>query len=124
MEKIEIKIVDEDELKKILKQENALLEKLEKGEKVSIVKKHSLMVTPKAFASLFSAERIKVMKALQKSKPESIEALAKILDRPYRAVFRDVKHLESFGLIETLKKETTRKPKMAEEIQFSIAIPA
>ena len=63
---------------------------------------------------LLSKEKAKVLDTIKYQEPSSIYALAKILNRPFKAVFDDVKLLERFGFLELLKEKangrTRQKP--------------
>ncbi|HIH52484.1 hypothetical protein COT60_02450 [Candidatus Pacearchaeota archaeon CG09_land_8_20_14_0_10_30_9] len=56
---------------------------------------------------ILSKEKAKILDAVKYKEPKSIYNLAKILKRPFKSVFDDVKLLERFGFIE-LKKEKTK----------------
>jgi predicted transcriptional regulator len=80
-----------------------------------------------ALRSLLSNEKARILDVIKTKKPKSIYELAKILGRPFKAVFDDVKFLERFGFIdfvkETTKKRVSHRPELAVEkmtIQFRI----
>ncbi len=54
---------------------------------------------------LLSKEKAKVLDTVKYQEPSSIYALSKILKRPFKAVFDDVKLLERFGFLEFLKEK-------------------
>ena len=56
---------------------------------------------------ILSKEKAKILDTVKYKEPKSIYELAKILDRPFKAVFDDIKLLERFGFVE-LKKEKTK----------------
>lgn len=66
---------------------------------------------------LLSKEKARMLDAIKYKKPTSIYNLAKILERPFKAVFDDVKLLERFGFIvlieEKTKKRIRHKPEIA-----------
>ena len=59
---------------------------------------------------LLSNEKAKILNAIKTQNPESLYQLAKFLKRDFKAVIRDIKVLEKFGLIE-LKEESKGKRK-------------
>jgi predicted transcriptional regulator len=70
-----------------------------------------------ALRSLLSNEKARIMNVIKTKKPKSIYELAKILGRPFKAVFDDIKFLERFGFInfikESSKKRVSYRPELA-----------
>ncbi|OAG27542.1 HVO_A0114 family putative DNA-binding protein [Thermodesulfatator autotrophicus] len=58
---------------------------------------------------VLSEKRLELLRTVKNKKPDSIYELAKLLDRPLRAVQHDVKVLSELGLIEV--ERTRRKPR-------------
>ena len=58
---------------------------------------------------LLSKEKARMLDAIKYKKPTSIYDLAKILNRPFKAVIDDVKILERFGFIELLPEEVNKR---------------
>jgi predicted transcriptional regulator len=65
---------------------------------------------------ILSKEKAKILDAIKYKNPKSIYHLAKILGRPFKAVFDDVKLLERVGFIELIaerdKKRIRHKPEI------------
>lgn len=112
---IKIKIVDnlKDEIGKDAKD----LKNLSKGE-AKLENKHVITLTPEGFHSLFSPERIRLLKALKENNFGSIYNLAKKLNRRYEAIYRDIKYLEGFGLIEIKSENRNKVPVLSGNIQI------
>ncbi len=51
------------------------------------------------FRKVFTIERIRLLSAVKENKPNSLYALAKILNKDFKNVQSDAKLLESFGLL-------------------------
>ena len=56
---------------------------------------------------ILSKEKARIIDLVKYQNPKSIYGIAKMLKRPFKAVYEDVKLLERFGFIE-LKKEKTK----------------
>ncbi|MEA3414321.1 MAG: hypothetical protein U9Q99_02235 [Nanoarchaeota archaeon] len=65
---------------------------------------------------VLSKEKAKILDTIKYKKPRSIYHLAKILGRPFKAVFDDIKLLERVGFIELIaekdKKRIRHKPEI------------
>jgi predicted transcriptional regulator len=85
-----------------------------------------MVMTPDTFAQVFSPERIRLMKRIQRNDITSIYQLAKELGKPYEVVFRNIKYLEGLHLIKLTKKENRQVPVMEEipDIQMFADVPA
>jgi predicted transcriptional regulator len=81
--------------------------------------KNILFVSPELFPKIFSKERIRLIKALEK-KPTTINELASILDRPRGAVSRDLSYLASLNLINMEKNGKERIPTRIAPISIAI----
>lgn len=77
-----------------------------RGKKVSIQKNNEIIVTPETAARLFSKTRLEVLKVILSEMPQSINEIAKITGRDFKAVYADVRLLFDIGLIDL--KEGTR----------------
>jgi len=78
-----------------------------------------ITVKPELFPKIFTAERLRLLKALEKN-PKSMGALAKMLDRPREAVSRDFKKLAFWGLVEFERRGKTRVPSRCGEISIAV----
>jgi predicted transcriptional regulator len=58
---------------------------------------------------IFSQERLELIQAIKMYEPESIYELAKLVERDFKNVSKDVTILASFGMIGIEKSETGRK---------------
>jgi predicted transcriptional regulator len=65
---------------------------------------------------LLSKEKAKILDVIKYKKPGSIYSLAKMLERPFKAVFDDVKLLERFGFIELIAEKTKNRIRHKPEI--------
>jgi len=61
---------------------------------------------------IFSKNRIKILHSIKNQKPESIYSLSKLLKRDVKAVRKDLKVLEKFGLLEYLSKKKGKKQQL------------
>lgn len=65
---------------------------------------------------ILSKEKAKILDVIKYNEPGSIYELSKILKRPFKAVYDDVKLLKRFGFIdivtEKVKNRTRKKPKI------------
>ena len=62
-----------------------------------------------ALRQLLSNEKARLLDVVKYQEPKSIYYLAKILERPFKAVFNDIKLLQRFGLIELIKEKTEKR---------------
>lgn len=115
---IKIKIVDD--VKNEIEKDKKLLKALEKGE-AKLEKGHIIILSPEGFHSLFSPKRIKLLRTIKRNDVKSIYELAKILKRPYEAVYNDIKYLESFKILRIEKKNHSRIPMLIDE---DLRVPA
>jgi len=75
--------------------------------------------------SILSNEKARILHAIKSQKPDSVYGLAKLLGRDFKAVSRDVKLLEHFGIIrlEREKKgKTTRLRPVLDTDVFKLTI--
>lgn len=82
--------------------------KLERGEKV---KKHEGIYFENldTMRKVLTEERLRILKTIKKSHPQSIYELAKLLKRDIKNTFDDVKYLAEVGLIEIKKTKDGRE---------------
>ncbi|MCA9487978.1 MAG: hypothetical protein KC516_03385 [Nanoarchaeota archaeon] len=57
-----------------------------------------------ALRNLLSNEKARILDTIKNKEPTSMYQLAKMLDRPFKAVFDDVKTLKRFGFIDLVKE--------------------
>lgn len=62
-----------------------------------------------ALRQLFSNEKARILDVVKYKNPQSIYDLAKILERPFKAVFDDIKLLQRFGFIDLIKEKTKKR---------------
>jgi|AntDeeMetagen134_2_1112570.scaffolds.fasta_scaffold00513_15 predicted transcriptional regulator len=75
---------------------------------------------------LMRTSNLKLVEAIVSQRPESIRQAAAAVDRDYREVHRNLKELESLGVIEFETNGQSKKPILregAENIDFSIRFP-
>jgi len=65
---------------------------------------------------LLSNEKARILNVLKTSNPQSIYHLSKILERPFKAVFDDVKLLERFGFLNLLREKTKKRVRYRPEL--------
>ncbi len=76
---------------------------------------------------ILTPERLKMLGIIKRKKPSSLYALAKIMGKNFRAIYRDVGILSDVGLIQREgylegRREKTRVGVRAKEIQLSVPI--
>lgn len=76
----------------------------------------TIVVTPAIFAKIFSPERLKLILKIKRNNVRNIYQLAKEVNRKYEAVYRDIKLLEGFGIIQLKDKDREKVPFMKEPI--------
>ena len=75
-----------------------------------------LSLDDRELASLFTKERIRVIRLLRSSSQMTMGQLAKKLKRKLPAVERDLRHLEGMGIVDIRKKGRVTYPALAKEI--------
>jgi len=70
----------------------------------------TIILTPESFAKIFSPARIKLMLRIKNNNIKNIYQLAKELNRKYEAVYRDIKLLEGFGILQLKTKDNKKIP--------------
>ncbi|MBI4042493.1 MAG: hypothetical protein HY391_03345 [Deltaproteobacteria bacterium] len=82
-----------------------------KGKKVSVQKDNVIIVTPETAARLFAKTRLEVLKVILSEMPKSINEIARITGRDFKAVYADVRLLYDIGLIDLKEgSRTSLKP--------------
>lgn len=61
-----------------------------------------------AVRTVLTDKRLELWRAIRDKKPASISALAELVDRSFRGVYRDVKLLETLGLVSLRKTKGAR----------------
>tara|TARA_Y100000310_G_scaffold262495_1_gene272198 strand:- start:364 stop:729 length:366 start_codon:yes stop_codon:yes gene_type:complete len=77
----------------------------------------TIIVTPEIFTKIFSPERIKLILKIRKNNLRNIYQLAKEVNRRYEAVYRDIKLLKGFGIIEIKEEDKKKIPIMEKPIK-------
>ena len=116
---VRIKIVED--VREDMKKDNEYIKKV-MNDDIPIDKeraKHTIVMTPRGFAHLFSLEKIRLMIRIRKNKVLNIYQLAKELGRKYEAVHRDIKELESYRLIKIKTKDNKKIPYIDENITLT-----
>ena len=83
-----------------------VVKRIEKGEKIKLNK--IVFNNVETLRSILTTERVRVLHCIKEKKPKSIYELAKMLDRNWRLVAKDVELLSNLGIVKLEKKE---KPK-------------
>jgi len=65
-----------------------------------------------ALRQLLSNEKARILDVIKYKNPQSIYNLAKILERPFKAVFDDLKLLQRFGFIDLMKEKTKKRQRL------------
>ena len=78
-------------------------------EKRTFLKKDHDFLGILALRQLLSNEKARILSVIKAKKPKSIYELAKQLNRGFKSVNDDVKHLERFGFIELIKEKTKNR---------------
>lgn len=65
-----------------------------------------------ALRKLLSNEKAKILNTIKTKKPDSIYALAKLLQRDFKSVSEDIKLLERFGFIDMLAEKTGKRKRL------------
>ncbi len=111
--------------KEILEQFAETLEKARKGESVARTEGISF-ATIETFRNVITGKRLELLHTIKQDSPDSIYALAKVVNRDLKSVTTDLAILKKFGLIK-LKKERTERRRvkpllMVDKIHVEIAL--
>ena len=76
---------------------------------------------------LLSNEKARILHFLKTEKPASIYELAKMVGRDFKSVSEDIKLLENFGFVETVREKTGKRERLrpvlaAHTMQINIKI--
>ena len=74
---------------------------------------------------LLSEENLELLTAIVERQPDSISSLARAVDRDYKSVHRNLRELESFGVIEFESTENAKRPILrggAEEFEVEVSV--
>jgi len=107
---IEIRIIPDDKERK--REFHALVRRPAWGKTV-------LLIRPEDIQRIFSPKRLRILWLL-KTPTASISTLAAELHRPFEAVHRDIKLLESYGLVKLDKRGRRVIPTLAGKISVPI----
>lgn len=113
-----MKIEIVEDVKERMKIDNRYVNDIIRG-KVKIDKKKAektIIITPEVFSKIFSPQKIKLMLKVKRNNIRNIYQLAKVLNRKYESVYRDIKFLEGFGIIKLIDKDKKKVPLMKESI--------
>ena len=80
---------------------------------------HVIVISPETFPKIFSKERIRVLKALEKN-PKNMTELVSLVDRPREAVSRDLNYMAGFGLVDIKQSGKERIPSRSAPINVSM----
>ena len=86
-----------------------------------------LPLTDDEWKTIFTERRIELIKAITEKKPKSVNELAKLLKRHQEAISRDLKCLQSIGLIKIEPKGKSRVPLINKKLIVTplvISLPA
>ncbi|MBN2517298.1 MAG: ArsR family transcriptional regulator [Candidatus Altiarchaeota archaeon] len=83
------------------------------------VDEHSIVVPPELFSKIFTKERLRLLKALEKN-PQSVNELVSMLGRPREAVSRDLNYLNAMGLVNLERSGKERIPTRSAPISITM----
>ncbi|WP_254525286.1 transcriptional regulator [Natrinema caseinilyticum] len=75
---------------------------------------------------LMRTSNLELIESIVEDRPDSIRQLATVVDRDYREVHRNLKELESLGVVEFEKEGQSKKPILrggVDNIKLSISFP-
>jgi len=103
---LEVRIQPTEELR-----EEALekVRKLEKGEEVEDMRVLNLS-TERELSRLMSEKNLELLHAIAEHEPSSMRELAKIVERDYREVHRNLEELENLNVVEFIEEGKSKKP--------------
>ena len=103
---LEVRIQPTEELR-----EEALekVRKLEKGEEVEDMRVLNLS-TERELSRLMSEKNLELLHAIAENEPSSMRELAKIVERDYREVHRNLEELENLNVVEFIEEGKSKKP--------------
>ena len=80
---------------------------------------HSIVMPPELFSKVFTKERLRLLKALEKN-PQSVNELVAMLGRPREAVSRDLNYLSAMGLVNLERSGKERIPTRSAPISVTM----
>lgn len=93
-----------------------------KGKSKCISAKDTLTFdSPKTFWKFFTTNKLEILVAISKFRPESVYALAKALGRGPHHVLKDCNHLKSLGMIQMVETDGSRnqiRPQLSFDYDF------
>lgn len=69
-----------------------------------------LDITEEKLAGLFTPNRLKLIRILKENNIKSVGELAKKLDRPVESVSKDLKALQTYGILELIQNGKQKTP--------------
>ncbi|MBI5100589.1 MAG: hypothetical protein HZB33_01950 [Nitrospirae bacterium] len=111
----------------VLEDTGDVMARIERGERVSRRKPGVYFENLDVMRKAITAERLRLLKVIKDNHPESLYALAKMLERNLKNVSDDVRYLADLGLIELAKGKTNGREKTTpivryEKIRVEIAV--
>jgi predicted transcriptional regulator len=85
--------------------------------KGGVLTKKIIILTPELFVKIFSPERIRMIKFMNKEKSGSISELAGKIGRKFEAVHRDLKLFENYGLVKMTEEGKNMIPTLVGQIR-------
>jgi predicted transcriptional regulator len=94
------------------KLEDEVLEKVEAAERGEEVEPLRVLNLPnkRELSRLMSEKNLELLEAIKEGEPSSIRGLAKIVDRDYREVHRNLEELETLNVVEFEQEGQAKKP--------------
>jgi predicted transcriptional regulator len=72
----------------------------------------TLYLTPKEFSSIFTPEKVKLLRTIEEKKPRNVSQLVQMLKRPRVSVSRDVNCFKQLGLLDVKVSGLNRRPEL------------
>ena len=80
---------------------------------------HTVFIKPDLFSKVFSTERLRLLKALERN-PKNMGELTNMLDRPREAISRDINYLVSMGIVRVERNGKERVPSRVGTISVEV----
>ncbi len=116
MKSIEIKIVKNEEQRKVAIKE--ISDRFMKGHTGK--NKITVIVTPDLFAKIFSPRRLELLITISERPAGSVSELARNLKRKFEVVYRDLKLFEQFGFVKLTKEKRSVITELTGEIRLPV----
>ena len=68
------------------------------------------------FEKLLTPSRMEIIRTIKRTNPQTVGELARKIKRPMESVSRDLRILESYGILELIKTGKTKSPKIKKEM--------